>query len=225
VKPSKRLETLPANLFAELEWKAVEMRTAGVDVISLGVGDPDVPTFAPIVHAGQLALADAGTHCYPTNRGRREFREAVAAFYDRRFGVRLDPEREVIPAVGGKECIFNLNLAFLDPGHVALVPDPGYSIYTAGPLLVGAEPELLPLLADNGFVPDLQAIAPEIRSRHGVGECGRRGERRLVSGSNIPVPARTMTASEDRAFREAAARGGGRECGSPPISNRGASRL
>src|SRR5205807_2042382 len=110
--------------------------------------------------AAQKALADPGTHRYPTNRGRPEFREAVAAFYGRRFGVELDPQTEVMPAIGAKECIFNLNLAFLDPGDVALAADPGYPVYTGGPLLAGAEAVPMPLVPDRGFAPDLGAIAP-----------------------------------------------------------------
>jgi LL-diaminopimelate aminotransferase len=158
MKPSNRLAQIPPYLFAELERKIAAKRAQGVDVISLGIGDPDTPTYAPIVAAAQRALADPSTHTYPSNRGRPEFREAVAAFYDRRFGVALDPETEVMPAIGAKECIFNLNLAFLDPGDVALAADPGYPVYTGGPLLAGAEPVLMPLLAASGFAPDLEAI-------------------------------------------------------------------
>jgi LL-diaminopimelate aminotransferase len=158
MKPSNRLAQIPPYLFAELERKIAAKRAQGVDVISLGIGDPDTPTYAPIVAAAQRALADPSTHTYPSNRGRPEFREAVAAFYDRRFGVALDPETEVMPAIGAKECIFNLNLAFLDPGDVALAADPGYPVYTGGPLLAGAEPVLMPLQAESGFAPDLEAI-------------------------------------------------------------------
>src|SRR5450755_2350740 len=158
MKPSSRLTQIPPYLFAELERKIAEKRTAGVDVISLGIGDPDTPTFAPIVAAAQLAVEDPSTHTYPTNRGRSEFREAVAAFYERRFGVALDPETEVMPAIGAKECIFNLNLAFLDPGDVALASDPGYPVYTGGPLLAGAEAVLMGLVPELGFAPDLAAI-------------------------------------------------------------------
>jgi len=158
MRPSSRLERIPPYLFAELERKVAAQRAAGIDVISLGIGDPDMPTYEPIVAAGQRALADASTHQYPTNRGRQEFREAVAAFYERRFGVTLDPETEVMPAIGAKECIFNLNLAFLDPGDVALAADPGYPVYTGGPLLTGGEPVLMPLLADEGFAFDPSAI-------------------------------------------------------------------
>jgi len=158
LRPSRRLDRIPPYLFAELERKIEQKRAAGVDVISLGIGDPDTPTYPAIVEAAQAALADAGTHRYPTNRGRREFREAVAAFYERRFGVKLDPETEVMPAIGAKECIFNLNLAFLDPGDVALASDPGYPVYTAGPTLAGAEPVLMALEPGLGFAPDLDAI-------------------------------------------------------------------
>ncbi len=161
MRSSRRLEQIPPYLFAELERKVAAKRDAGIDVISLGIGDPDMPTYEPIVAAAQRAVADPSTHQYPTNRGRREFREAVAAFYARRFGVQLDPETEVMPAIGAKECIFNLNLAFLDPGDVALAADPGYPVYAGGPLLAGARPELMPLEPERGFAPDLDAIRPD----------------------------------------------------------------
>jgi LL-diaminopimelate aminotransferase len=160
VRSSKRLERIPPYLFAELERKVRTMRAQGIDVISLGIGDPDLPTYEPIVAAAQRAVADPSTHTYPTNRGRTEFRDAVTAFYSRRFGVELDPETEVMPAIGAKECVFNLNLAFLDPGDVALASDPGYPVYTGGPLLVGAEPVVMPLLPERDFAPDLEAIPP-----------------------------------------------------------------
>jgi LL-diaminopimelate aminotransferase len=165
VRSSSRLERIPPYLFAELERKISAKRAEGVDVISLGIGDPDMPTYEPIVAAAQRAVADLSTHQYPTNRGRPEFREAVAAFYGRRFGVELDPETEVMPAIGAKECIFNLNLAFLDPGDYALAADPGYPVYTGGPLLAGAEPALMPLIPALGFAPDLDAIGHETLDR------------------------------------------------------------
>ena len=165
MRPSSRLERIPPYLFAELERKVAAKRAAGVDVISLGIGDPDTPTYPPIVEAAQRAVADPSTHTYPSNRGRKEFRDAVAAFYARRFDVRLDPDTEVMSAIGAKECIFNLNLAFLNPGDVALASDPGYPVYTGGPLLVGGEPVLMPLLADRGFAPDLEAIPGDALSR------------------------------------------------------------
>ncbi len=165
MRPSSRLERIPPYLFAELERKVAAKRQAGVDVISLGIGDPDMPTFGAIVAAGQQAMADPSTHTYPTNRGRAEFRQAVADFYARRFGVELDPETEVMPAIGAKECIFHLNLAFLDSGQVALAADPGYPVYTAGPVLAGAEAVLMPLEPELGFAPDLEAIPSDALER------------------------------------------------------------
>jgi LL-diaminopimelate aminotransferase len=166
MQPSERLERIPPYLFAELERKIAAKREAGIDVISLGIGDPDRPTPPLVVQAMQEAVADAGTHRYPSNRGRADFREAVRDFYERRFEVEgIDPDVEVMPAIGAKECIFNLNLAFLDPGDIALAADPGYPVYTAGPVLVGAEAVRLPLLPDRGFVPDLDAVEREALER------------------------------------------------------------
>src|SRR5579871_5769735 len=165
MRSSRRLELIPPYLFAELERKISAKRAAGIDVISLGIGDPDTPTYAPIVAAAQRAVADPSTHQYPSNRGRQEFREAVSAFYARRFGVSLDHDSEVMPAIGAKECIFNLNLAFLDPDNVALAADPGYPVYTGGPLLAGASSILMPLVPELGFVPDLDAIDAKARER------------------------------------------------------------
>jgi LL-diaminopimelate aminotransferase len=155
---SERLERLPPYLFAELERKITEKKAAGVDVISLGIGDPDTPTPDLVVGAAQDAVADPGTHQYPSNRGRPELREAYARFYESRFGVALDPDTEIVPAMGAKECVFHLNLAFLDPGSAALAADPGYPVYTGGPLLAGAEAVLMPLVPELGFAPDLGAI-------------------------------------------------------------------
>jgi LL-diaminopimelate aminotransferase len=165
VKPSKRLDRIPPYLFAELERKVAAKRATGADVISLGIGDPDRPTPAIVVDAMQQAVTEPETHRYPSNRGRPDFREAVADFYMRRFDVELDPATEIMPAIGAKECIFNLNLAFLDPGDVALSADPGYPVYTGGPLLAGAEPVLMPLLPERGFAPDLAAIREVDRNR------------------------------------------------------------
>jgi LL-diaminopimelate aminotransferase len=149
---------MPPYMFAELERKIADKKAAGIDVISLGIGDPDHATFPHIVEAMQAAVADPGTHNYPSNRGRPEFREAMASFYKGRFGVEIDAENEVIPAIGAKECIYNLCFAFLDPGEVALASDPGYPVYTGGPILAGAEAQVLPLLPELSFAPDLDAI-------------------------------------------------------------------
>jgi LL-diaminopimelate aminotransferase len=165
MRPSSRLERLPPYLFAELERKVRERKEAGVDVISLGIGDPDTPTPVAVVDALAAGAADAGTHRYPSNRGRPELRDAFARFYERRFGVTLDPETEIVPALGAKECIFNLNLAFLDPDSIALAADPGYPVYTGGPLLAGAEAVLMPLLPERRFAPDLDAIGGDVAER------------------------------------------------------------
>jgi LL-diaminopimelate aminotransferase len=130
-------------------------------VISLGIGDPDTPTFRYVVEAMREAVGDPSAQKYPSNRGRVEFRDAFSDFYRQRFGVEIDPVNEVIPAIGAKECIYNLCFAFLDPGDVALAADPGYPVYTGGPVLAGAEARLLPLRPDLGFVPDLDAIPAE----------------------------------------------------------------
>jgi LL-diaminopimelate aminotransferase len=159
--PSERLEAIPPYMFAELERRIEAKRDAGVDVISLGIGDPDTPTFRYIVEAMREAVGDPEAQRYPSNRGRREFREAFADFYMQRFGVEIDPVTEVIPAIGAKECIYNLCFAFLDPGDVALASDPGYPVYTGGPVLAGAEAHLLPLRVDLDFAPDLEAIPEE----------------------------------------------------------------
>jgi LL-diaminopimelate aminotransferase len=157
---AKRLDAVPPYLFAELERKIEEREKAGIDVISLGIGDPDLPTPEPVVEALARAARDPSTHDYPSNRGTDDFRAAVADFYVRRFGVRIDPEAEVIPVLGGKEGVAHIALATLDPGDVALAPDPGYPPYTSGPIFSGAKVHYLPLAEENGFLPDLES-APE----------------------------------------------------------------
>src|SRR5918992_6377414 len=156
--PSRRLEAIAPYMFAELERRVEAKREEGIEVISLGIGDPDTPTYRYVIEAMREAVGDPSTHRYPSNRGRPEFREAFADFYRSRFGVEIDPTNEVIPAIGAKECIYNLCFAFLDPGDVALAADPGYPVYTGGPLLAGGEAGLVPLMPSLGFAPDLDAI-------------------------------------------------------------------
>jgi LL-diaminopimelate aminotransferase len=163
--PSRRLEAIPPYKFQELEQQIAEKRAAGIDVISLGIGDPDEPTYPHVVEAMQEAVANSAYHQYPSNRGRDEFRQGLSKFYDRRFGVEIDPSSEVIPAIGAKECIYNLCFAFLDPEDVALASDPGYPVYTGGPILAGAKAELLPLVPELGFAPDLTAVPADIANR------------------------------------------------------------
>jgi LL-diaminopimelate aminotransferase len=158
--PSRRLEAIPPYMFAELERRVADKRAAGIDVISLGIGDPDRPTYPHIVEAMREAVGDPDNHRYPSNRGRGEFRSALSAFYATRFGVQVDRESEVMPAIGAKECIYHLCFAFLDPGEVALAADPGYPVYSGGPTLAGGQAVRMPLLAELGFVPDLEAMDP-----------------------------------------------------------------
>ncbi len=163
--PSKRLEAMPPYMFAELERRVADKRASGIDVISLGIGDPDEPTYPHIVAAMQEAVAEPGNQKYPSNRGRAEFRQAFADFYRDRFAVEIDLDAEVIPAIGAKECIYNLCFAFLDPGDFALASDPGYPVYTGGPILAGASPQLLPLVPELGFAPDLSAVPADVAAR------------------------------------------------------------
>jgi len=155
------LDQVPPYLFAELERKIAERRAAGIDVISLGIGDPDLPTPEAVVEAAAGALRDPSTHQYPTNRGSEEFREAAASFYRERFGVDLDPASEVIPVLGGKEAVGHVAMVCLEPGDVCLSPEPGYPPYTSGPVFSGAEVHYLPLTEGNSFFPALDEIAED----------------------------------------------------------------
>jgi LL-diaminopimelate aminotransferase len=162
---SHRLDPLPEYLTARLNRLAEERRASGREVITLGVGDPDLPP--PQWARDLLAETVRGPDVagYPTNRGLRPLREAVARFYARRFGVDIDPEREVLPLLGAKEGIAHLALAQLDAGDAALIADPGYPVYVGGPTLAGADPVPLPLLAANDFQPDLAAVPEAVRRR------------------------------------------------------------
>jgi LL-diaminopimelate aminotransferase len=162
VRTAKRIERLPPYLFAEIDRKVSEARARGADIISFGVGDPDLPTPPHIVDALVAAARDPATHRYPAYTGMPAFRESIAAWYERRFGVKLDPQEEVQPLVGSKEGIFHLPVAFVDPGDMALVPDPGYPVYETGTILAHGEPVLLPLLENNEFKPDLTSIPPNV---------------------------------------------------------------
>ncbi|HEX5903779.1 MAG TPA: LL-diaminopimelate aminotransferase [Actinomycetota bacterium] len=162
---AKRIETLPPYLFAELDRKLEAKRAEGVDVISLGVGDPDLPTPEHIVEAMRAALRDPSTHRYPSYYGSLEFRTAVAAWYGWRFGVELDPETEVMALIGSKEGIGHIAFGFLDPGDEALIPDPGYPVYGVSTRLAGGTPVSLPMPADSGFQPDLGAAPVSGRTK------------------------------------------------------------
>jgi len=159
VRLSRRVQTLPPYLFAELDRQVAAKRAAGVDVISLGVGDPDLPTPRHIVEALQEAAEDPLTHRYPSYYGLPAFRVAVADWYEQRFGVGLDPETEVLPLLGSKEGLAHLAFALIDPGDEALVPNPGYPVYASGTALAGGTSISVPLTAERGFLPDFDALS------------------------------------------------------------------
>jgi LL-diaminopimelate aminotransferase len=159
MRVAKRVEHLPPYLFAELDRKIAERGASGVDVISLGIGDPDLPTPPHVVAAAQQGVADASTHQYPSYYGMPEFRQAVTAWFRGRFGVELDPDTEVLPLLGSKEGLAHLAFAYLDPGDSALVPNPGYPVYATATGLAGAEVRPLPLPAADRFLPDWDAAA------------------------------------------------------------------
>jgi len=165
VRFAQRLDAVPPYLFAELERKIAQKRAAGVDVISLGIGDPDLPTPEPVVEALAAGARDPATHQYPTNRGSDAFRAAAADFYLARFGVELDPASEIVPALGGKEAVGHMAMALLDPGGVSLSPDPGYPPYTSGPVFAGADVHYLPLRPEHGFLPELDTIPADVLQR------------------------------------------------------------
>jgi LL-diaminopimelate aminotransferase len=161
----ERVRNLPPYLFAELDRKVAAKRASGADVISLGIGDPDLPTPRHVVEALQEAAEDPTTHQYPSYYGLPAFRKAVSDFYERRFGVSLDPETEVQPLIGSKEGLAHLCLAFVDPGDEALVPDPGYPVYAIGTQLAGGRAVSIPLRASKGFLPEFDEVVPTDRAK------------------------------------------------------------
>jgi LL-diaminopimelate aminotransferase len=162
---SRRVQSLPPYLFAGIERQIAERRAAGIDVISLGIGDPDLPTPPHIVAALTEGAADPCTHRYPSNQGELGLREAVAGFYSTRFGVELDPASEIVPLLGAKEGIAHIGLALLDESDVALAADPGYPVYVTGPLLADGTAVPLPLVPELGFQPDLEAVEPSVLAK------------------------------------------------------------
>jgi LL-diaminopimelate aminotransferase len=169
---SDRMDAIPEYVVARMNRVLAEKRAAGVDVISLGIGDPDLPPDPRIRArlAEEVQRDDAAR--YPTNIGQPDLRDAVAEHYARRFGVTLDPSTEILPLLGAKEGLAHLALAVLDPGSLALVADPGYPVYTGGPLLAAAQSYPLPLLAENGFQPDLDGVPADAAARARLLICG-----------------------------------------------------
>lgn len=165
MRVARRIESLPPYLFAELDRKLAAKRAVGIDVISLGVGDPDLPTPDHIVEAMRDAIADPATHRYPSYYGSPDFRGAVAAWYSRRFGVELDPETEVMALIGSKEGIAHIAYAYVDPGDEALIPDPGYPVYGVSTRLAGGTPVALSTPAERDFLPDLSTAKVSDRTK------------------------------------------------------------
>lgn len=165
-RAADRLLNTPPYPFLELGRLKREAIAKGVDLIDFGIGDPDIPTADVVVRTMQEAVTDPATHQYDeTGIGTAEYRQAIAAWFQRRFGVILDPETEILRLIGSKDGIAHAPLAFLNPGDVALVPDPGYPVYKIAVMFAGAESYFMPLTAANGYIPDLDAIPAEVASR------------------------------------------------------------
>jgi len=162
---AKRLEQIGAYLFADLDRKQEQLKAKGIDVISLSVGDPDLPTPAHIVDALMEGATDPRSHRYPSYIGEKDFRSTVAAWFRKRFNVSLDPDTEVLALIGSKEGLAHLPWATVDPGDVVLVPDPGYPVYRSSTILADGVPYPVPLLRERGFLPDLSAIPHDIAGR------------------------------------------------------------
>jgi LL-diaminopimelate aminotransferase len=160
-----RLKRLPPYLFQEIDRLKAELMSKGVDVINLGVGDPDLPTPRHIVEELGKAAQDPANHQYPSYSGMNDFRDSVARWYLRRFGVELDADGEVLTLIGSKEGIAHLPLAFINPGDLALVPSPAYPVYYVTTMFAGGESYFMPLRRENGFLPDLKAIPADVARR------------------------------------------------------------
>jgi len=159
---ARRIENLPPYLFVEISKKIAEKQAKGEDVISLAIGDPDIPTPRHIIERLCQASQDPENHRYPESGGLPEFRRAISKWYQKRFGVNLDPDREVLPLIGSKEGIGHIALCFIDPGDTALVPDPAYPVYSISTMFAGGHPHCMPLIQENEFLPDLTAIPKDI---------------------------------------------------------------
>ena len=162
MRTAKRIEKLPPYLFVEISRKIAEKQAQGEDVISLAIGDPDIPTPQHVIERLCRAAQDPQNHRYPESVGLPELRRAIALWYERRFGVTLDPEKEVLPLIGAKEGIGHIALCFIDPGDIALVPDPAYPVYSIGTMFAGGSSHYMPLVEENDFLPDLESIPQDI---------------------------------------------------------------
>jgi LL-diaminopimelate aminotransferase len=162
---AKRIEQLPPYLFAEISRKIAEKRAQGADIITFAVGDPDMPTPPHIIDALVEAARDPANHRYPESEGMPELRRAIAGWYERRFGLSFDPDKEVLALIGSKEGIGHIPLCFIDPGDLALVPDPGYPVYSVATMFAGGECHFLPLREEHDFLPDFAGVPAEVAGR------------------------------------------------------------
>ncbi len=165
MKVSERLEKIPPYLFAEIDRKIAEAKAKGYDIISLSIGDPDTPTLQPVVEEMHRAIDDSKNHDYPPYNGTKQFREAAAAWMKKRFGVDVDPDTEVLANIGSKETIAHVFFAYVDKGDYTLVPDPGYPVYHNATVFAGGTPYAMPLLEENGFLPDFDKIPEDIAKK------------------------------------------------------------
>ena len=168
MKFAKRLDTVPPYLFVEISRKIAAKKREGIEVISFGIGDPDIPTPTKVVEELRRTSLDSPNHRYPETDGLPEFRNAVAAWYNKRFGITVDADKEVLPLIGAKEGIGHASLCFINPGDIALVPDPGYPVYSVGTWFAGGECHWMPLIEENGWLPDLSAIPPDVAAKSKV---------------------------------------------------------
>ena len=165
MKFASRIEKVPPYLFVGISRKIAEKRAQGIDVISFGIGDPDIPTPENVVEKLRETALDGPNHRYPETDGLPEFRQAVADWYQRRFGISVHPDKETLPLIGAKEGIGHAALCFIEPGDIALVPDPGYPVYSVGTWFAGGECHWMPLLEENGWMPDLDAIPDDVADK------------------------------------------------------------
>jgi len=165
IEQAKRIDQIPPYLFAEIDKKKEEMRQKGMDLIDLGIGDPDLPTPKPIIEQLKKAAEDPRHHRYPSYEGMIEFRGAAARWFEKRFHIRFDPKTEILALIGSKEGIAHIPLAFVNPGDYVLVPSPGYPVYRVSTLFAGGVPYFLPLLKKNGFLPKLSEIPEEVAEK------------------------------------------------------------
>src|SRR3989338_5686100 len=168
MKFAKRTETLPPYLFAEIDKKRQAAIAKGVDIINMGIGDPDQPTPKNIVDAMHKAIDDPSTHNYPPYHGMKEFKEGAVKWFEKRFGVKLNPETECVALIGSKEAIHNCIFATIDEGDIALLPDPAYPVYKSSTILCGGKPYITPLLEKNNWLPDLTKIPSDVAQKASI---------------------------------------------------------